>query len=166
MVVWMVRVDARTKAAPAHELVRAAASDDTHAMRPGPARGTTVTSTQVVSSDRAVRIDGRQIHEVYGTTALVADIERICRGLVEPHLEDGEEAIGVRLEVLHRAPVPVGETIELTASVASVGPHRLVCEILVRHAGHIVARGSFEQDLVRLDTFRADTDARRASTSH
>jgi fluoroacetyl-CoA thioesterase len=130
-------------------------------MRPGPARGTTVTTNIVVGSDMSARIDGREIHPVYGTGALVADIERICRGILEPHLEDGEEAVGARLEILHRSPVPIGETIALTATVATVGPLTLVCEILVRHGGSNVARGSFEQRLVRHDEFLAEADSRR-----
>lgn len=135
-------------------------------MRPGPARGTTVTTEIVVTPAMSATIDGREIHPVYGTGALVADIERICREILEPHLEPGEDAVGARLELLHRAPVPVGETVAITATVATVGPLALVCEILVRHGGSNVARGSFEQRLVDLEGFRAEAEARRtASTS-
>jgi hypothetical protein len=42
-----------------------------------------------------------------------------------------------------------------------VGPTKLVCEVLARHAGTIVARGSFEQRVVPVETFRAEVDARR-----
>jgi fluoroacetyl-CoA thioesterase len=130
-------------------------------MRPGPARGTSIADTFVVTSEMSARIDGREIHPVYGTGALVADIERLGRRLLEPHLEPGEEAVGAQLEILHRAPVPVGETVTLTATVASVGPTSLVCEVLARHGGTIVARGAFEQRLVHLDRFRQEVERRR-----
>jgi fluoroacetyl-CoA thioesterase len=130
-------------------------------MRPGPARGTSVDDTFVVTPDMAARVAGREIHPVYGTVALVADIERLCRQLLEPHLEPGEEGVGGRLELVHRAPVPVGEEVTLTASVAAVRTDSLVCEVIARHGGMIVARGSFEQRLVELARFRADVDARR-----
>ena len=132
-------------------------------MRPGPARGTSIDETFVVTPDMTARIDGREIHPVYGTGALVADIERLSRQILEPHLEPGEEGVGARLEVLHRAPVAVGETVTLTATVATVGPTSLVCEVVGRHVGTIVARGSFEQRLVDLKTFRAETEARRGT---
>jgi fluoroacetyl-CoA thioesterase len=134
-------------------------------MRPGPARGTSIDDTFVVTSEMAAVIDGRQIHPVYGTGALVADIERLCRQLLEPHLEPGEEGVGARLDILHRAPVPVGESVTLTATVASVGPTSLTCEVIARHGGTIVARGSFEQKLVDLERFRADVESRRSATS-
>ena len=134
-------------------------------MRPGPARGTSITDTFVVTDAMTARVDGREIHPVYGTGALIADIERLCRQLLEPHLEPDEEGVGARLEVLHRAPVAVGETVTLEATVASVGPSSLVCEILARHNRTIVARGSFEQRLVSLERFRAETQARRAGSA-
>jgi predicted thioesterase len=98
----------------------------------------------------------------FGTVALVAHVERVCRELLEPHLEPGEDGIGSRIEVAHRAPVPIGETVTLVATVASVTQRKLVCEILVRHAGLIVARGSFEQSLIDLEEFGAQVELRRA----
>ncbi|MCC5948468.1 MAG: hypothetical protein JJT89_08430 [Nitriliruptoraceae bacterium] len=130
-------------------------------MRPGPPRGATDTLEVTVDAAMTARVDGRELHPVYGTVPLVADIERLCRRILEPHLEDGEEAVGGRLELLHRAPVPVGETVRIDATVASVGPSGLTCEFTARHAGAIVARGSFEQRLVQTAEFTALVDSRR-----
>jgi fluoroacetyl-CoA thioesterase len=130
-------------------------------MRPGPPRGQSATLEVTVDPTATALVDGRQIHPVYGTVALVADIERLCRSILEPHLEEGEEGVGAKLDVLHRAPVPVGETVLLTATVASVGPTVLTCEVLVRHGTTIVARGSFEQRIVLATAFQAEIEARR-----
>lgn len=132
-------------------------------MRPGPPRGATDTLEVVVDAQMTARIDGREIHPVYGTVPLVADVERLCRRILEPHLEDGEEAVGGRIEVLHRAPVPVGETVRLEATVASVGPTGLTCEFTARHAGAVVARGSFEQRLVKIEDFATLVASRRTT---
>jgi fluoroacetyl-CoA thioesterase len=132
-------------------------------MRPGPPRGETATLEVTVTPDMTARVAGTEIHPVYGTGALVAHVEQLGRQLLVPHLEPGEEGVGAALEVHHRGPVPVGETVVLTATVASVGPTTLVCEILARHAGTIVARGSFEQRVVPLETFRAEVEARRSA---
>ena len=131
-------------------------------MRPGPPRGATNTIEVTVTPEMTARIAGREIHPVYGTVALVADVERVCRELLEPHLEPGEEGVGGALEVTHRAPVPVGETVTVTATVALVEPTRLVCEVIARHGGVMVARGSFEQRLVDLDAFRTEVEGRRS----
>jgi predicted thioesterase len=84
--------------------------------------------------------------------------------VLEPHLEAGEEGVGAKIELLHRAPVPVGETITLLATVATVAQTSLTCEILARHRGDVVARGSFEQRIVQVADFLAEVDARRTVT--
>lgn len=132
-------------------------------MRPGPPRGETATLQVVVGADQTARIGDREIHPVYGTVALVGHIEQVCRSLLEPHLEPHEEGVGVDLSLLHRAPVPVGETVTLTATVASVAPTRLVCEVLARHNSTIVARASFEQAVVDRATFTSEVQARRTN---
>lgn len=108
-----------------------------------------------MTPDMAAVVGDREIHPVYGTTALVSHIEQVCRSLLEPHLEPHEEGVGYAIEALHRTPVPIGAKLELTATVARVAPRELVCEVLVRHAGALVARGSFEQRIVSREDFRA-----------
>jgi predicted thioesterase len=131
-------------------------------MRPGPPRGETATLEVTVTDDMTARVDGRQIHPVYGTTALVQHVEQVCRQVLVPHLEPGEEGVGYQVEVTHRSPVPVGAKLTLTAEVAQVGHQRLVCEVLVRQGTRIVARGSFEQRVVSRDEFEAEIAAATA----
>lgn len=132
-------------------------------MRPGPARGETATLEVTVSPDMTARVGDDEIHPVYGTTALVQHIEQVCRRLLVPHLEEGEEGVGYAIEAAHRAPVPVGARIVLTASVARVGPRELTCEVLVRHGTALVARGSFEQRVVERQAFLAEISEARAA---
>ncbi len=119
-------------------------------MRPGPPRGATATREVVASSD--VPADHRG-PRVYSTAALASDAEQVCRSLLLPHLEADELAVGVRLELVHRAPVPVGETVVIQATVASVQPSGLTCEVMARHRGALVARGSYEQRVVQAAAF-------------
>jgi fluoroacetyl-CoA thioesterase len=132
-------------------------------MRPGPPRGETATLEVTVTPDMTARVDGTEIHPVYGTAAIVGHIEQLCRQLLVPHLEPGEEGVGASIEVHHRAPVPVGETVTLVATVATVGPTKLVCEVLARHGGTLVVRGSFEQRVVPLAAFRDEVEVRRGA---
>jgi fluoroacetyl-CoA thioesterase len=133
-------------------------------MRPGPPRGETASRTVIVTAEQTARVGGREIHPVYGTVALIADIEQLCRDILEPHLEPGEEGVGAGVELRHRAPVPVGEEVMLVATVATVDRDRLVCEVLARHRGTLVARGSFEQRIVPSEVFTAEIAARSSAS--
>lgn len=128
-------------------------------MRPGPPRGETATLEVTVTEAMTARVAGQQIHPVYGTAALVQHVEEVSRRLLVPHLEPGEEGVGYQIEVTHRAPVPIGAKLVLTAEVAQVGAQRLICEVLVRNGSRIVARGSFEQRVVTREEFEAEVAA-------
>jgi len=97
---------------------------------------------------------------VYGMTQLSQDVAQVCRSLLDGHLEEGEGAVGTKLELLQRAPVPVGEQVSLTATVASVAPTTLTAEVLARHRGGIVARGSYELRVVEASRFAAEVAER------
>jgi fluoroacetyl-CoA thioesterase len=125
-------------------------------MRPGPPRGETATLEVTVTSDMTAHVGGEEIHPVYGTAALVQHVEEVCRQLLVPHLEPGEEGVGYAIELTHRAPVPVGAQLTLTATVQRVGLRQLVCEVMVRQGTRLAARGSFEQRVVPIEDFAAE----------
>lgn len=124
-------------------------------MRPGPARGDSEVLEVTVTDEMTAAVGGRTIHTIYGTGALIAHIEQVCRTLLEPHLEDDEEGVGYRIEAVHVAPAPVGVGLTVTATVADVGPQRLLCEVTVRNGQRLVANGSFEQRIVDAEDFAA-----------
>lgn len=107
-----------------------------------------------VTEDMAATFDDEFVHHVYGTASLVRHMEQVSRRLLTPYLAQGEEGVGVRIEAVHEAPVPVGEQVELTAVVTSVRPRALVTEITARSRGRVVARGSFTQAVVDLAQWR------------
>lgn len=110
--------------------------------------------TVTVTPEMAARFDDEDVHQVYGTAALVQHMEQVSRRLLKPHLEPGEEGVGVRLEVTHAAPVPVGERVLLEATVTDVNPRRLRTAVVARSGGRVVARGTFDQAVVELEQWR------------
>lgn len=128
-------------------------------MKPGPARGEAASIEVTVTPAMSARVGDATIHPVYGTTAMVQHVEQVCRALLVPHLEEGEEGVGFRIELLHRAPAPIGATVVLTATVANSSRNEVVCEVTVRHGTTMIARGSFEQRVVNLKEFRASLPA-------
>lgn len=116
--------------------------------------GATASLTVTVTDAMSAAFDDEDVHPVYATAALVRHAEQISRRLLRPHLTDGEEGVGVSLSLRQRAPVPVGSTVELTATVTRVQPRRLHTEVVARHHGRIVARVSFTQAVVDLKAWR------------
>lgn len=124
-------------------------------MDPLPATGSTATLVVTVTPAMTARFDDEDVHPVYGTAALVQHVEQVSRRLLVPHLGPGEEGVGARVEVVHRAPVPVGGRVELVATVTAATPRRLRTEVVARSGGREVAVASFDQAVVDLAAWRA-----------
>ena len=121
-------------------------------MRIGPARGTTAIEELVV--DASMTDAGRAtdlpagLPPTFGTLALAEAIVAIARRVVDPHLEDDDVAVPGRIEIIHRAPIAVGASVQLEATVQMVEPSRVTCEVLVRTSDGVAVRASYEQEVL------------------
>jgi predicted thioesterase len=121
-------------------------------MRFGPARGTMATHELVV--DSTMVDSGRStglpagLPQSFGTLAMAHAIADVAREMLARHLDEDEIAVPGRIEIIHRAPVPVGSSVQLEATVQMVEPSRVTCEVLVRTIAGVVARASYEQEVV------------------
>lgn len=128
-------------------------------MRVGPARGEASARTFAVDASMT---DGGQATQLppglpaaLGTLALGDAVAGLARDLLAPHLDDGEIAVPGRLEIIHREAVPVGAEVQLEATVQMVEPTRVTVEVLVRTGATVVARASYEQEVVAREDWLA-----------
>ncbi len=91
---------------------------------------------------------GGVVHRVYGTAAMVRDMELAARLVLVELLDEDEEGVGAEVWCRHLAPVLVGATVELVATPVEQSPRRLVCRVEARHDGRIVGEGRVTQILV------------------
>ena len=121
-------------------------------MRPGPARGTTLThevTVDVSMTDPAsATFPGPDLPPVFGTLSMADHAARTARALLQEHLEPEEIAVPGRIELIHRSPISVGSVVQFEATVQIVEPTRVTCEIIVRTAAGVAARAAYEQEIV------------------
>jgi predicted thioesterase len=127
-------------------------------MRPGPPRGDS-TSIELTVTPELAEAAAPGAPELCSAPSLLAAAEGVARELLTPHLEVGEVAAAVAVDVTLRSPLPVGTTVTLTATVASVTHNQLVCEVLARRGGAIAARGSVEHRVVDGSVYAAEIAA-------
>jgi fluoroacetyl-CoA thioesterase len=93
------------------------------------------------------------VHRVYGTAAMVRDMEYAARLVLLDLLEPEEEGVGAEVWCRHLAPVPVGATVELLAVVVEQDDCRLVCRVEARHHGKLAGEGRVVQVVVQAGSF-------------
>jgi fluoroacetyl-CoA thioesterase len=121
-------------------------------MRPAGAAATASYRHTVGEADVAAFATG-VVHRVYGTAAMVRDMEYAARLVLLDLLEPEEEGVGAEVWCRHLAPVPVGATVELLAAVVGQDDRRLVCRVEARHHGELAGEGRVVQVVVQAGSF-------------
>jgi len=121
-------------------------------MRPAGSAATARHRHTVTEADVAAFADG-VVHPVYGTAAMVRDMEYAARLVLLDLLEPGEEGVGAEVWCRHLAPVPVGATVELLATATEQATRRLVCRVEARHQGQLVGEGRVTQVVIDPERF-------------
>ncbi len=94
------------------------------------------------------------MHGVLSTFHLVYYTELAARRLIEPFLEDGEEAAGSEICLNHLAPTQVGDSVSVTARLKAVEGKKIICEISASNSSEAILSGTQTQVLIergRLD---------------
>lgn len=101
-----------------------------------------------VQPEMAAHFGGRSIHPVLSTWALVHHLEWAARRLLEPHLEAGEEGVGVGVDVRHRQPAPIGTTVLARAFRPRVEGNVLCCQVAAYAGERLLSEGEVFQAVV------------------
>lgn len=90
---------------------------------------------------------------VLGTPRVVALVEAATVAATAKSLPPGQTTVGVRIEIDHLAPTPVGRTVIAEATLATVDGRRLAFDVEVRDGDTVAARGRVLRALVDRQKF-------------
>lgn len=100
-------------------------------MKPSLQPGLEATTRFGVTVDRTIDFMGEALR-VYATPKLLYDIEMACRNLVLPHLDEGEDTVGTRVELDHTGATLVGQEVEITVRLAEVSGRAVTFDVTAR----------------------------------
>jgi predicted thioesterase len=130
-------------------------------MKPTLTVGMTVTRSIPIDRERTIAFLGEGAR-VYATPMLVRDIEVVARDLVLPHLDEGQDTVGTRVEIDHLAATPLGMEVEITVSVAAISGRGLTFEVSARDSIDLVCRGKHQRFIVDVRATEARVAAKSA----
>ena len=126
--------------------------------------GLSFISEKTVKKERTIGFMGENLR-VYATPFMVQDMEHSCRDFIIPHLDEGEDSVGARVEIDHLGPSLVGQIVRFVGKVLEVDGPRILFSIEIRdeidtvgrakHTRFVVAKarqaGRLEKKKARLD---------------
>lgn len=113
--------------------------------------GVSLTRRVAIDKDRTISFMGED-GRVYSTPDLLRDIEHTCRDLILEHADAGEDSVGIRVELDHMAATLMGQTVEITATVAEIKGRQVFFDIAAKDDLEPVAKcrhGRFVVDVAQ-----------------
>lgn len=126
--------------------------------------GLSATSRIVVDQGRTIGFMGEDLR-VYSTPSLLYDVEVACRELILPHIGEGKDSVGTRVEFDHMGATLLGMWVEISVRVAEVAGPAVTFEFTARDAVEEVARGKHSRFVVGLEKTAQRLQAKRAKAA-
>ena len=121
-------------------------------MDPGSRRQATV--RHIVGPGDTASAVGSGSVEVLATPRLLALMEAATIEAGAPELAPGQTSVGMRVQIEHMRPTPVGTEITVHARLADVDGRQMRFEVAAEHAdGTLVASGQVTRAVVDAETF-------------
>ncbi len=126
----------------------------------------TATLRATVTDEMTAAAIGRGEDEAYpdvlASPVLISFIERTCAQSMEPLLEEGQMSVGVKFEITHFKPTPVGAGFATHATYLYREKALYWFEVLCEDEAGQVAKGRHARAIVDRVTIEADAGKRRA----
>ncbi len=131
-------------------------NDDRGGLQPGRIGSVTL----IVAEEHTAPRLGSGRAPVFGTPAMIALIEAAAVACVEDQLADGQETLGIHLDVEHIAATPVGLSVTATAQLIEASGRKLVFKVEAHDARELIGRGRHTRIVVDSARFRAKVAAK------
>ena len=126
--------------------------------------GLTTTPRIDVDTARTIGFMGEDLR-VYSTPSLLYDVEVACRELILPHVGEGKDSVGTRVEFDHVGATLLGMWVEITVTLTEVNGPAVTFEFSARDAVEEVARGKHSRFVVGLEKTAQRLKAKQAKAA-
>lgn len=125
-------------------------------MKPGLKIGDVGELTWVVDPTMTITLGGVPQATVFSTPSMIMLMERSAREALRPFLEDGEETVGVEVQVEHTGAAALGSTVRGVAKVVEMDGRRVGFEIEALVGDRQIGRGKHRRAVVQINRLVAN----------
>jgi len=87
---------------------------------------------------------------VFSTPSMIGLMEGTCVRLAAPYLDDGENSVGMHVDVHHLAPTKIGQSVTVTAEVLEIAGNKIRYAVsVVNDAGVKIGEGTHQRAVIR-----------------
>lgn len=132
-------------------------------MKCAPKVGLTAERRFTVEARHAIDFTMDGMPAVLSTPALIGVLEQTAREALATCLEEGENSVGIEVEVRHLAPTPPGQTVICQAKVIHAEGSRVGFQVEARDEKEVIARGFHKRQIIHTAAFAKRVDSKRGA---
>lgn len=102
--------------------------------------------------------------EVLATGYLVGIIEWACMETIAEHLDEGEQTLGIHVNLSHEAPTIPGSTVTVDVALTEVDGRVLTFDIHAHDEHAVISTGSHQRAVINHNRFRARLEHQSGAT--
>jgi predicted thioesterase len=107
---------------------------------------------QVLDAD-SIKFLGEAVLPSLSTPSMIQWMEIACRDLVQPHLESGQDTVGVAVNIEHLAAAPLGAQVLYRSSVSALEGRRVSFAVEALDGPEIIGKGTHDRFIIDIERF-------------
>lgn len=108
---------------------------------------------QIVTSDMTAAKYGSGLVEVFATPAMIAFIENTALKSVLPHLPEGENTVGIHVNISHSKATPVGMKVFCETEITEIDGKKITFKVTVRDEIGEIGSGTHTRFIINTQKF-------------
>lgn len=110
--------------------------------------------TQRVVSQHLVSYQDSRLVPVLASPWMLSFMEHAAYNAIQPHLDDGEQSVGVGFQFEHLAATPAGSNVTASARITSIDGRRVTLDIEARDDQQLIGKGQHVRAVINVERFK------------
>lgn len=103
----------------------------------------------MVSQDTTIRLGDDPAATVFSTPSMINLMEHAAREALRPHLDEGEESVGVDVQIAHTSATPPRSKVVAQATVTAIEKNVLSFDVVAHDAWSEIGRGTHRRAIIK-----------------
>ena len=107
------------------------------------------------SYQTTAQMRARQLQaDVFSTPAMISLMEGTCVLLTAPYLDEGENTVGIHVDVYHLAPTKIGQSVTVSAEILEIRGNKILYAVAASNdAGVKIGEGKHRRAVIQTKKF-------------
>ncbi len=117
--------------------------------------GVSLEQKRVTRRDDCITFLGGDVRPSLSTPAMIQWMEICCRDAILPHLDEGQDSVGVKVDIEHLAATPMGQQVMYTATVVTIEGRRVRFRVEASDGSETLGQGVHDRYVIDVERFAA-----------